>query len=365
MTTQKRSATRTGLTIGLAALGLAVVTAIPAAAQRTRSYEVSGQEVSIYNLAGEVTVRAGGGSAVVVELTSGGADAGELSVETGSIGDIETLRVIYPSDRIVYPGMSRGSRTETRVRDDGTFGDSHDGWGRRDRGDRIRISGSGSGLEAYTDMVISVPRGQRINVYLAVGIASATNVDGDIRIDTQSAPVTAREIRGSLVVDVGSGSVDVSDVDGDLNIDTGSGSVEVNGVSGGWTLIETGSGSVTASGITSTELNIDTGSGRIRASDVAAGDIRLDTGSGSVELEVLNDPDHIEIDTGSGGVTLTVPSSYGARVEIDTGSGGIEMEMPITMRRWQRDHVNGTIGDGRGTLIIDTGSGSVRVLEGR
>jgi hypothetical protein len=87
MTTQKRSATGAGLTIGFAALGLAVVTAIPAAAQRTQSYEVSGQEVSIYNVAGEITVRAGGGSAVVVELTSGGADAGELSVETGSIDE--------------------------------------------------------------------------------------------------------------------------------------------------------------------------------------------------------------------------------------------------------------------------------------
>ena len=98
---------------------------------------------------------------------------------------------------------------------------------------------------------------------------------------------------------------------------------------------------------------------------MAADHITLDTGSGSVDLEVLNDPSHIEIDTGSGGVTLTVPSSYGARVEIDTGSGGIEMEMPITMRRWQRDHVNGTIGDGSGTLLIDTGSGSVKVLQGR
>ena len=351
-----------GLAIGIA-IGLIAPVATQLEAQRTQSYEVSGQEVSVYNLAGEITVRAGGGSAVVVELTGGGADADQLSVETGSIDGIETLRVIYPGDRIVYPGISRGSRTETRVRDDGTFGDSHQGWG--SRGNRVRISGNGNGLEAYADMTISVPAGQRINIYLAVGELSAANVNGEIRLDTQSAPVVAREIRGSLVVDVGSGSVDVQDVDGDLSIDTGSGSVEVTGASGGSTLIDTGSGSVTASDVTTTELNIDTGSGRIRASNVAATDIRLDTGSGSVELEVLNDADHIEIDTGSGGVTLTVPSSYGATVEIDTGSGGIEMEMPITMRRWQRDHVNGTIGDGTGTLLIDTGSGSVRVLQGR
>jgi lia operon protein LiaG len=360
MIKQKREASGAGLVLGLIT-GLMLATAAAAQAQR---YELSGEEISIYNLAGTVKVRAGSGSQVVVELTRGGADGDQLSVETGAIRGSETLRVIYPDDLITYPGMGRGSRTEVRVRDDGTFGDSRDDWGFRGRGDRVRIEGRGRGLEAYADMTISVPRGQRINVYLAVGEASVTSVEGDIRIDTQSAPVTANGIRGSLVVDVGSGRVDVIDVDGDLNVDTGSGSVEVNGVSGGSALIDTGSGSVTASGITATELNIDTGSGRITARDIAASDIRLDTGSGSVDLDVLNDPDLIEIDTGSGGVTLTVPESYGARVEIDTGSGGIEMEMPITMRRWRRDHVNGTIGDGTGTLIIDTGSGSVRVLQG-
>ncbi|UCG85700.1 MAG: DUF4097 family beta strand repeat protein [Gemmatimonadota bacterium] len=359
MITQKRPAAGAGLLLGFTA-ALALATTSAAQAQR---YELSGAEISIYNLAGVVNVRSGGGSQVVVELTPGGSDADQLSIETGTIGGTETLRVIYPDDYIVYPEMGRSSRTEIRVRDDGTFGDSHEGWG-RSRGNRVRIEGRGRGLEAYADMTISVPSGQRINVYLAVGEASLSNVDGEIRMDTQSAPVTANGVRGSLVVDVGSGSVDVMDVDGDLSIDTGSGSVEVAGVSGGSAQIDTGSGSVTASGLTTTQLNIDTGSGRIRAREVAATDIRLDTGSGSVELEVLNDPDHIEIDTGSGGVTLTVPSSYGARVEIDTGSGGIEMEMPITMRRWQRDHVNGTIGDGRGTLLIDTGSGSVRVLQG-
>ncbi len=356
MITQKRPAVGAGLVLGLT-IGLALATTSAAEAQR---YELSGAEISIYNLAGVVDVRSGGGSQVVVELTTGGGDAGQLSVETGPIGGIETLRVIYPDDYIVYPEMGSNSRTDVQVREDGTFGDS-----RRGSGDRVRIAGSGRGLEAYADLTISVPRGQRINVYLAVGEASVTNVDGEIRMDTQSAPVTASGIRGSLVVDVGSGHVDVTDVDGDLSIDTGSGAVEVAGVSGGSTLIDTGSGSVTASGVTATALNIDTGSGRIRARDVAATEIRLDTGSGSVELEVLNDPDQIEIDTGSGGVTLTVPSSYGATVEIDTGSGGIEMEMPITMRRWQRDHVNGTIGDGVGSLLIDTGSGSVRVLQGR
>jgi DUF4097 and DUF4098 domain-containing protein YvlB len=48
-------------------------------------------------------------------------------------------------------------------------------------------------------------------------------------------------------------------------------------------------------------------------------------------------------------------------VDIESGSGGIELDFPVQTRRFDRDHLTGTIGDGRGTLRVDTGSGSVRI----
>jgi hypothetical protein len=335
---------------------------------QAQSYELSGSHVAIYNLVGQVNVQPARGSAVTVDVNVGGPDGGELAIETGGIGDAETLRVIYPDDRITYSGWGRGSRTELRVRDDGTFSDTD--WrefiGRSlNRGDRVTISGRGGGLEAHADLTIAVPAGQRVTVYLAVGEAIVENVNGDIRVDTHSAPVYASGTRGSLYVDVGSGRVEVRDAEGEVDLDTGSGSVDATGISGSLLHIDTGSGSVMADAVTVDELHIDTGSGEITAERVSSPNILLDTGSGSVELEVTDNAENIEIDTGSGGVRVTVPSSFGARVDIDTGSGGIEMDMPITMRRWQRDHVQGVIGDGNGRLLIDTGSGSVRILSGR
>lgn len=330
---------------------------------RAQSYEIAGRHVAVYNLVGQVNLQPARGSAVTVDVSVGGPDGGELRIETGAIGDTETLRVIYPDDRITYSEWGRGSRTNLRVRDDGTFGDS-DRRGRF-RGDEVTISGRGGGFEAHADLTIAVPTGQRVSVYLAVGEAIVENVDGHIRIDTYAAPVSASGTRGILTIDVGSGQVEVRGAEGEVNLDTGSGSVDVTDVSGPSLRIDTGSGSVTAVGIAVGELNIDTGSGSIIAERVAARDIVLDTGSGSVELEITENADNIEIDTGSGGVVVTVPVSFGASVDIDTGSGGIELDMPITMRRWQRDHVQGTIGDGGGRLHIDTGSGSVRILSGR
>ena len=339
---------------GLALLGVGSTAAFG------QSYDLTGRTVAIYNIAGEVKVEAGSGSSVTVEVNLGGDDAGKLEVEVGILDNAQTLRVIYPDDRIVYSSLGRRSRTELRVRDDGTFGGNARG-ARRSRGDRVTVAGSGSGLEAYADLTIRVPKGQHIEIYLAVGQASITNVDAKILMDTHSADVTASGTRGSLMVDVGSGDITVTDAQGEVNLDTGSGGVEVTGVQGRSLLIDTGSGSVTASDIDVSDLDIDTGSGRIRVEGVKATDIRLDTGSGSITLELLSDARDIEIDTGSGSVTITVPESFGATIDIETGSGDIELGMPVTTRRWSRDHLSGTIGNGGTRLSIDTGSGSVHI----
>ncbi len=147
------------------------------------------------------TIWPGSGSDVVVTATRGGADSATLRVERGTIGGRETLRFSYPGDRIVYPRMSRGSRTDIRVREDGTFGGPHP-WdrdhrqGRARRGESVTIGGSGQGREAYADLVVAVPEGQTFDVYLGVGNIALSNVSGTIGVDASSASVTAEGIRG-------------------------------------------------------------------------------------------------------------------------------------------------------------------------
>jgi lia operon protein LiaG len=97
---------------------------------------------------------------------------------------------------------------------------------------------------------------------------------------------------------------------------------------------------------------------------VSAPDVTLDTGSGSVEVELLEDVDRLEIDTGSGSVTIRVPGSVGAEIEMETGSGGIELDVPLEVREVKRDYVLGILGDGAGTIRVDTGSGVIRLIGG-
>ncbi len=301
----------------------------------------------------------GGGSAVVVRVLRGGDDARELEVEVGDIDGRETLRVIYPSNRVVYSEFGRGSNTTVRVSSDGTFYDGSRG------GDRVQVRGSGRGLEAHADLEIEVPAGRGFALFLAVGSTDVRGVEGDFLIDTGSGSVVAENIRGSLNIDTGSGRVSVRGVEGDVIVDTGSGGVDIEDVVGREINVDTGSGSVEGAGLFARSLRVDTGSGRIELGRIDAEDILLDTGSGSVEVQLEADVAELDIDTGSGSVTVWLPESLGADVEIDTGNGRIDLDFPIQIRSVSRDHVEGSLGDGDGRIRIDTGSGRVRLGRAR
>lgn len=341
------------------ALSVALLTVLgPRDVQAQEQHSVGGNQVAVFNLAGTVEVVSGSGSEVVVEITRGGADGAQLEVGMEEVDGRQALIVRYPSDRIVYSKMGRGSKTNTRVSGNGTFfGD----WG-FGRGDKVEVAGSGNGLEAWADLRISVPRGQDFALYLLVGETELRDVHGTVLIDTGSSSVRAESGSGDLSIDTGSGKIVVDGFDGELNLDTGSGSVEFMAVQGGDVWVDTGSGSVTGSDISAGNLGVDTGSGKITLMGVSAPDMTLDTGSGAVEVELLSDVSSLEIDTGSGSVTLRVPESVGAEVEMDTGSGGIDLDMPFQVTRMERDNVKGVLGDGVGTISIDTGSGKIRII---
>jgi lia operon protein LiaG len=343
------------------------IAAAPVAAQQPERFQLRGEDVAVYNLVGTVSVEAGTGD-VAVELTRTGRDAAKLRVEQGEVRDAEALRVIYPTENIVAPGMGAGSSTTLRVHEDGTFGDGDWDHGRHHRdaeehGHRMEIRGSGSGLEAGADLRIRVPAGRRVAVYLAVGKVSVANVQGEIRVDAHNAPVTASGVKGELTVDVGSGEVRVTDGEGVLNVDTGSGSVEVSRFKGRDLTVDTGSGNVNGTELTAERLSMETGSGDIELATVSAPSLSLETGSGTVRADLRTAVQSLSVETGSGDVALSAPATLDAEVEIETSSGEIESDFPLQVTRHARDHLVGRIGSGRGRIAVETGSGDVRLIK--
>jgi lia operon protein LiaG len=349
----------------LSLIAILLPMSVPLAAQTSR-YVLKGDSVAVYNLVGELRVEAGTGDDVAVELTRAGADAAKLDVQTGPLRGRETLRVIYPDDVIVMPEWGRGWNTTLRVRDDGTFGEEHGrhehgGWDREGR--VVRITGrSRGGLEASADLRVSVPTGKNVALYLGVGKAFVSNVDGTIRVSVASADVSADRTKGALRVETGSGDVDVRNAAGDVNLSTGSGGVTVAGADGSRLYLETGSGSVTLTDGKAATIDVHTGSGDIEATSTSGDDLSFETGSGSVNVALNATFRSVRIETGSGDVTLKVPPASGAEVDLDTGSGDIDLGgLTLSVRRIEHDHVTGTLGDGKGRLSVETGSGNVHL----
>src|SRR6266849_952804 len=141
-------------------LGMSIpATPCPASPGGPTTYTIGGTDVRIYNLVGTLAVVRGGGPAVVAEVTLKGKDAAQLKVETGPIDGRQTLRVIYPGNRIVLPGFGDQSTSTFRVEPEGTFHDEQHG------GRRVVISGQGPGVEAGADIRLLVPPGKKVGIY--------------------------------------------------------------------------------------------------------------------------------------------------------------------------------------------------------
>jgi hypothetical protein len=352
-------------TAGRAALSLLPLLAAAAAlaptadAQATERFSLTGTRVAVHNLAGQVRVERGTGSAVVVEVTRGGADAGQLRIGTARNGDEEGVRIAYPAGNVVYPALGASSRSQITVGRDGVYGTAAVG-----RGAQVTVAGSGRGTEAWADVRILVPAGRSVVVHHGIGRVEVSGVEGNVRVNGGATSVTTSATRGELDVRTGSGSVSVADAEGDVGVRTGSGRVRVDGVRGQRLNLSTGSGGISGSGARAAEVQMSTGSGAVRVEGVSARTLTARTGSGSVRVELTANPENVRISTGSGGVGLTVPDGFGAELSIRTGSGGITVDLPTTTRRSARSRFEGTVGDGRAQVTISTGSGGVRFRPG-
>jgi DUF4097 and DUF4098 domain-containing protein YvlB len=336
-----------------AALLLAPTILIAQSDQRS----LSGSNIAIYDLVGEIRAVAGTGSDVTVAVSRTGADAAKLTIETGMIGSKNTLRVVFPDTHIIYSKLGRHSTTTLDVDDDGTFNNS------RSHGHRVRITGDGSGLEAAANLVVSVPAGKTVALNLGVGSVNISNVNGNLSVDAAGADVTTENTKGSLSLDTGSGTAKITNADGDLTIDSGSGEVTISKVKGSFLKLDSGSGDIRADAITVDKADLDSGSGEVTISGLGARSISLDSGSGDVDIGLTGDVDRLVIDSGSGSVTLRIPSTLGAELDIDAGSGGVKAEMEIQVTHYESDRLVGKIGDGKGSIRIESGSGEVRLVK--
>ncbi|MEX0900858.1 MAG: DUF4097 family beta strand repeat-containing protein [Gammaproteobacteria bacterium] len=304
-------------------------------------------DISVENLVGSMTIVAGDGDEVVIEVDRIGATdelAQSITLQHRVHGDNIEVWVEYPNNRYVYK-PERGSHNTTA-----TY-----------RGKRIRVESRGRGDEVHADVRVTLPHGVEFEAHNVVGPLDADGLRGEISLRTSSGRVTAANGRGEWTVRSGSGRLDISNFEGDLDARTGSGGIELANVSGE---IEanTGSGGIDAT-VVGGEIEMGTGSGSIRVSDLTGGgDFEATTGSGSIQVAGdLSKVRDLVMRTGSGSITIRASGVPNVKLVARTGSGGVDVDVPgMTSVTVKRNRVEATIGTGEGNASLRTGSGSIK-----
>ena len=282
----------------------------------------------------------------------------QLRIESGEIRGWNAFRVIYPSNHIIYSDWRSRGRTQLHVNSDGTFDDDETTGGTATT-IASTFADSGDGLDAHADLTIGVPKGQRIAVHWGVGDATVS----------QRRRRPSRERVGG----VGDLRAHARPPDARHRIRQRHRSPTRKATS----TLDTGSGDVTVERRARRDARRrHRFAVRVRGDDIDVRMLKVDVGSGGIVLDatlvvarlrrrgqrrhralVPRVVDDLSVDAGSGGVTIRIPGAQGADVDIETGSGGIDSDFAVQTTRLSRDRLRGQIGDGKGRIKIESGSG--------
>ena len=272
--------------------------------------------LDLKNYSGDITITAGTGKDVSVEITRrsrGRTDADaktgleQVKVEIDHRGDRATIETRYPDQQ-----------------------------GRN----RLPFSVSVS----YN---IVAPAGTRMNITSISGDVSVKGMKGDLSVDVVSGDLEISQSPRVMNVKSISGTTTISDVDTDGNLTFG-------GVSG----------DVNLQRVKARRLSVNLVSGDIMANDVTAEGVELKSMSGSVNYSgPIAKSGRYELQAHSGDVHLTIQGNVGFDLRAETFSGTIRTDAGVNIKETSRSRqaLRGTVGDGSAVVVASTFSGNVTV----
>jgi DUF4097 and DUF4098 domain-containing protein YvlB len=282
--------------------GLLMVTLVAPVTAADREVKESGPAAAT----GTVMIENISGSIVVV-----GWDKAEVSVEGTLSGDIEELKF-------------KTGKKKTRI--------------------EVVYPKNQKHIEGEANLVISVPRGSRLEVECISAFIEVSDVTGQVDVASISGDVT---VTGECE------ELEAESISGDIFVEGGAPEMEIGSISG----------KVKASGKTS-DIEVGTVSGSIDlAFDKFLGlNVESVAGDATIKGDLAGDA-HFSIDLHSGDLTLTVPADLSADFEIETFSGEIDNGFGQKSRKTSKyapgRELEFTVGGGEARVRINTFSGDV------
>jgi DUF4097 and DUF4098 domain-containing protein YvlB len=270
--------------------------------------------LDLKNISGDITVTAGNGREVVMDITRrsrGRTDADaklgleQVKVEVDHRGDRATVETRYPDQQ---------GRQRTPYSVSVTYN-------------------------------VTAPVGTRVSITNISGSVTATGLHGDLSVDVVSGDIEISNSTHLVNVKSLSGDTTITDVESDGNLSVGA-------VSGDLTFLR----------VKVRRLSVNVISGDVVATDVSADGVELTSMSGSVQYSgPIARNGRYQLQAHSGDIRIAIGGNVGFDLRAETFSGqiradsGIELKSPTSSRRSLR----GTVGDGSAVVVATTFSGNV------
>ncbi len=350
-----------------------------------QTFPMRGEALRLANLCGTIELVAARSSEAEVDVTvhAAGENAAETRALLAAMDWVESRdrkgrqewALSYPVDRykaFAYPRKSHG------------------GWGWDDSRSTLEYRGQRVAIYArpragapvlFADLKIALPTGGPMAIRNGAGRVHGGALAGDLTVDTGSGEVELASFSGKLLVDTGSGDITIGEAKGEASLDTGSGDVRLDLLLG-TAAIDTGSGDIEVKRLTGGDFSADTGSGTVRLGSGLAKVVTVDTGSGDILVDGL-ELETFQGDTGSGDVLLRSTLAQARDILVDTGSGSVRIlggpQASFDLEAHQgsgaivvgyndaelkvkgREVYGARRGDGRTRIRVETGSGDCTI----
>jgi hypothetical protein len=286
----------------------------------------SNGELSLGNVAGDITVTRGGGSDATVEIVKvARARSADEARELLSLVTVET--------------SERNGRAEVKTQY--PSGDEN----RRNNRRNFNVT------VTYN---VTAPSATRLNVNSVSGDIKISDIKGEISAGTVSGNVSVTGAGSIASVKSVSGNVDIVNAQADESLDASS-----------------VSGDVTVQRVRVRRIDAGSVSGNVRLDEVQCERAEAHSTSGNITYTgPLARRGRYALKSFSGEVHLTISGGTGFEVDATTFSGEVRSDLPITMRRSagdddrrRRRSMSGTYGDASAVLELSTFSGSIVIAK--
>jgi DUF4097 and DUF4098 domain-containing protein YvlB len=251
---------------------------------------------------------------------------------------------------------------------------------------RLEIVGMQGTVKGKTESGSVQSEGIRgpLDLSTSYGSIACRDITGPtVLLRSGSGSITAAGLKGSAKLVTSYGSISCTDCSGDqLDLKSESGSLTLSGIASGDCLAVTNYGSVVCRGLQSKtvklrsssgqveladgradKIDLHTSYGRVKAERITTGDLLANSGSGGIDIACSEScPANLtaNVKTAYGSIAFRAPPQFSGTVQLATEYGSVQTALPVTVTGTiDKKNVTGKVGEGAGTICLQTDSGSV------